>query len=84
MTSKDGAGYDAPIHAVVGNAGQSLTGLPKIKAPWSIYNAQEYGWSHIAVSNSTHLRTDYYANVPLGTKPPIHHTFDIVRSFPRV
>ena len=84
VTTKDAAGYDAPIHAVVGNAGQSLTVLPATPAPWSVYNAKEWGWSHIAVSNATHLRMDYYGNVPLGVEPPVHHSFDIVRSFPRV
>ena len=32
VTTKDAAGYDAPIHAVVGNAGQSLTAVPAPKA----------------------------------------------------
>ena len=61
-----------------------LTILPRKPAPWSVYNAKEWGWSHIAVSNATHLRMDYYGNVPLGVTPPIHHSFDIVRAFPRV
>jgi hypothetical protein len=82
--TSDAAGYDAPIHAVIGNAGQSLTALPATKAPWSIWNDAHYGFSHITVSNATHLRMDYYRDAPLDETASVYHSFEINRAFPRV
>ena len=53
--TKDAAGYDAPIHAVVGNAGQRLSSFSSPRAEWSMYEAKEWGFSHLTVHNRTHL-----------------------------
>lgn len=39
VNSTDAAGYDAPVHVVIGNAGQSLTNFPppQQRARWSVY-----------------------------------------------
>lgn len=84
VTEKDAAGYDAPIHAVIGNAGQGLTAIPKKKAPWSVWNDPHWGYSHITVSNATHLKMDFYRDAPLGEANMIYHSFAINRAFPRV
>ena len=84
ISTTDAAGYDAPIHAVIGNAGQSLTDFPTPKAPWSVYQGHEWGFSHVTVSNVTHLTLDFYADAPLEESAPLHHRVTIQRKFPRV
>ncbi len=84
VTVKDAAGYDAPIHTVIGNAGQGLTPLSVPAANWTTYNASEWGWSHVEVANATQLRMDFYADVPIGEEPPVHFSFTLNRRFPRV
>ena len=56
----------------------------KDAAPWSIWNDQHWGFSHITVSNATHLKMDFYRDAPLGTANDIYHSFEINRAFPRV
>lgn len=72
-------GYDAPVHAVIGNAGQRLTPHPAKAGPWTEYVAIEYGYSRILIHNATHLTMNFHAN----EKNVIHHSFNIVRNFPR-
>lgn len=85
VTTKDAAGYDAPIHAVIGHAGQSLTKIPKPKAAWSIWNDAHWGFSHLVIANATHLDLNYYRDAPLTTPlAPLAHTFAINRAYPRV
>ena len=38
----------------------------------------------MTIHNATHLTLDYYADAPLDTKAPLHHTVTLVRKFPRV
>ena len=83
VTAKDAAGYDAPIHTVIGNAGQSLTALDNTTAPWNVYNADVWGFSHIIIHNATDLDFIFYNDAPRGTPPPVAHTFSLERAFPR-
>ena len=83
ITSKDAAGYDAPIHTVIGNAGQGLTPINYKAAPWSLYNAAKWGWSHVEVSNATHMRMSFYNDVPIGSAPTVDWSFDVHRKYPR-
>jgi hypothetical protein len=86
VTVKDEYGYDAPIHLIIGNAGQSLTKLPTKNASWSLWNDAHWGFSHMTISNSTHLTVDFYTDAPLGS-PPIHsYAVDVKRkkSTPRL
>ena len=76
--------YDAPIHAIIGNAGQSLTSFPAKKAQWSVYEGKEWGFSHMSIHNATHLTLDFYADAPLDATAPLHHSVTIERKFPRV
>jgi len=84
VTTKDASGYDAPIHTVIGNAGQSLTPVSLPAAPWSNYCAAKFGFSHVEISNATHLSMKFFNDVPLGETPTIDHSFDLVRKYPRV
>ena len=83
VKEKDAAGYDAPIHAIIGNAGQNLTPFT-LPAAWSMYEGHEWGFSHMTVHNATHLTLDFYADVPLDQHAPRHHTVTLERKFPRV
>ena len=86
-TSLDAAGYDAPIYAIIGNAGQTLNSFPPKrhhKASWSVYEASEWGFSHLTAHNATHLTLDFYADAPLDATAPLHHSVTIERKFPRV
>ncbi len=47
--------YDAPVHAVIGNAGQSLSSFPAVRATWSRYQASQFGYSTIEVNGKTQL-----------------------------
>ena len=80
----DAAGYDAPIHAVIGNAGQTLTNFPASRAPWSVYQGYEWGFSHVTVHNATHLTLDFFGDAPLNVNAPLHHSVTIERAFPRI
>ena len=84
ITTKDAAGYDAPIHAVVGNAGQGLSVFGSPRAPWSVYQAAEWGFSHVTVHNDTHLTLAFHADRPIGEPSPIRHSLTLVRAYPRV
>lgn len=84
VTAKDAAGYDAPVHAVIGNAGQNLTPFGKHKAPWSVYEASEYGFSRVVAHNATHLTLEYYADAPLDEEAPLRREVTLARKYPRV
>ena len=83
VTSRDPAGYDAPVHAIIGNAGQGLSGFDVPRPAWSVYQALEWGFSHITIHNATHLTLDLYADAPLDATAPRHHTTTLARKFPR-
>lgn len=72
--------YDAPIHAVIGNGGQSLSGLPKTREPWDIYHVNEFGYSTITAYNATTLEMKLHAD----DGDALHYSFTIERKFPRV
>ena len=59
VTTKDASGYDAPIHTIIGNAGQSLSSFPppSKRARWSVYEGKEWGFSKMLIHNATHLST---------------------------
>ena len=83
VLTKDAAGYDAPIHTVIGNAGQSLTPINYSPVSWSRYNVDKFGFSQVDVTNATHLTMNFFHDVPLGEAPVIDHSFDLVRAYPR-
>ena len=84
VATKDASGYDAPVHAVIGNAGQGITKVPVLKAPWSVYNEGHWGFSHVRISNATHLQLKFFNDAPLGSPNPVRQTLELVRAFPRV
>jgi hypothetical protein len=75
ITAPEGQ-YAAPVHAVIGNAGQSLTSFPEPTAPWSLYQAVEFGYSAIQVHGSKELRMRYFAD----NGQVLHYEFTIRRS----
>jgi len=84
VTHTDAAGYDAPIHLVVGNAGQPLDPLPVSLAPWSRWAESSWGFAHLRIANATHLDVDFWRDAPLDRDATLAHTLRLTRSFPRV
>jgi hypothetical protein len=41
--------YDAPVHAVIGNAGQSLSPFTGVPPAWSLWRFAQFGFSTIEV-----------------------------------
>jgi hypothetical protein len=78
MTPSTPGGYDAPVHAVIGNGGQSLSGLPKVRAPWDIYHANEFGYSTITAHNATVLEVSFRSSRQWvgGHSQPRQHPVD--------
>jgi hypothetical protein len=68
----DETGYAAPIHAVVGNGGMSLTVFPETIADWSVYQSSEFGYSTLQI-NGTHLVMKFFAD----ENNELHHEFTI-------
>mmetsp|Transcript_3441 Transcript_3441/g.8676 ORF Transcript_3441/g.8676 Transcript_3441/m.8676 type:complete len:226 (+) Transcript_3441:1-678(+) len=80
LAPKTAGAYDAPVHAVIGNAGQGISAFPAKKATWSLYQAAEWGWNELLCHNATHMTLNMYGNNNY-TVPHDTHTF--VRTFPR-
>jgi hypothetical protein len=79
VTAPAPGAYAGPIHAVVGNGGQVLSGVPaegKAKAAWVEYQANQWGWSQIFVYNATHLRMTFADDL----KNELQYEFWIARS----
>ena len=47
-------GFAGTVHAVIGNGGQDLSGIPPVAPPWQVYMGNEFGWSYFD-ANATHL-----------------------------
>ena len=86
--AKNGDGYDAPIHAVIGNAGQELDFVkltPSIEQ-FTDYYASEYGFSTLVVNKNETLTMNFYGDLNSnGTqidqgKFELHYTFTIDRT----
>jgi hypothetical protein len=84
VSSKDASGYDAPIHAIVGNAGMALNPFPDAPAPWSVYEGSEFGFSHLTAHNATHMTMDFLADAPIDQRATVRHSFTLQRRYPRV
>lgn len=54
------------MHAVIGNGGQSLSGLPAQREPWDVYHANEFGYSTITAHNATHLQVRQQKRIERG------------------
>jgi hypothetical protein len=65
--------YDAPIHAVIGNAGQSLTKFPRTHPEWSLWRMSEFGYSTLEVNGKSNLTMRFWADV----NNSLVHTFTI-------
>ena len=73
VDSKPGE-YGAPIHAVVGNGGQSLTYWKDLAPSWSKFRFSEFGYSTIKVDASD-LVMNFYADAvpaPGRTDTPLY------------
>jgi hypothetical protein len=40
-------GFAGTVHAVIGNGGQELAGLPWMAPPWQVHGGNNFGWSCI-------------------------------------
>ena len=65
--------YDAPVHAVIGNAGQSLTKFPETHPVWSLWRFSEFGYATIEVQGAKELTMRFWADADNG----LVHKFSI-------
>eukprot|EP00656_Telonema_subtile_P030983 TRINITY_DN3394_c0_g1_i1.p1 TRINITY_DN3394_c0_g1~~TRINITY_DN3394_c0_g1_i1.p1 ORF type:complete len:618 (+),score=64.76 TRINITY_DN3394_c0_g1_i1:86-1939(+) len=69
-------GYAAPIHAVVGNGGQSLSHFPNASATyppsWSEWRFAEFGYSTIEVSGGASLHMQFWADAVPSAGALVH------------
>lgn len=77
FSKRPGYRYLAPVHAVVGNGGQTLTAIAKRPAPWVAWQASTWGWSALTAEGSRQLRLTFYTednatlhHISLGTSAP--------------
>jgi hypothetical protein len=68
--------YLAPIHAVIGNGGQSLSGIARDQPNWVNWQYNGWGYSDITVKGAASLTMNFYAD----ETNTIIHTFTIDRS----
>jgi hypothetical protein len=78
--STDGS-YDAPVHAVIGNGGQTLTVAAHWDHKWMRWlpKAQYYGYSKLVALNATHMTFTMYRD----DTDAVEESITIVRKFPR-
>jgi hypothetical protein len=58
--SRPGYKYLAPVHAVVGNGGMDLSGLPLRSPVWSKWMSNTWGWNVLTAEGSRNLRVTFY------------------------
>jgi len=73
-------GYDAPIHTIIGNGGQSLSPVPEKVTEWTKFIKSEWGYSRIHIHNATHLKMFFHDN----KDNKIHYSITIERAYPRI
>eukprot|EP00056_Hartaetosiga_gracilis_P003949 m.69734 g.69734 ORF g.69734 m.69734 type:complete len:564 (-) comp11644_c0_seq1:167-1858(-) len=78
MEPKTEGGYAAPIHAVIGNGGMSLTPIPTKKADWTVFQDSVWGYSTID-ANSTTLHMQMFED----ESNRLLHEFTISHPYPR-
>ena len=63
VTPDAAGGYDAPIHAIIGNAGQSLSPFTGTPPDWSLWRFAAFGFSTIEADGlSNKLTMNFYAD----------------------
>eukprot|EP00300_Choanocystis_sp_HF-7_P006210 c14553_g1_i1.p1 GENE.c14553_g1_i1~~c14553_g1_i1.p1 ORF type:complete len:684 (+),score=149.77 c14553_g1_i1:197-2053(+) len=82
VTTKQKDGYDGPVHAIIGNAGQSLESFPppEQRAPWSLFEAAVFGYSVITTTGPTKLEMQFFRDID----NVLLHNFTLERSWPRI
>eukprot|EP00055_Hartaetosiga_balthica_P011519 m.52627 g.52627 ORF g.52627 m.52627 type:complete len:579 (+) comp7627_c1_seq1:64-1800(+) len=78
MEPKTEGGFAAPIHAVIGNGGMSLTPVPEKPADWTVYQNSVWGYSTID-ANATTLHMQFFED----ETNHLLHEFTISHPFPR-
>lgn len=79
VTKKQPDGYDATVHVVIGNGGQTLSGCPKKPPAWQHWCGNFWGWNVLNSHNATHLDLVLSDN-PTNT---VQQVVSLVREFPR-
>jgi hypothetical protein len=80
VTKADADGYDAPVHAIIGNGGPQE---PTAKEPagWSRYLGHDNGFVTITAHNSSALGVAFYGDNPdVALPPPLNHLHVIRRT----
>mmetsp|Transcript_35466 Transcript_35466/g.70368 ORF Transcript_35466/g.70368 Transcript_35466/m.70368 type:complete len:633 (+) Transcript_35466:45-1943(+) len=79
---QDADGWGATVHAVIGNAGQSLTAFPAVRPFYDVYEGHEWGFSSLE-ANATHCSLFFWGDAPEDQDPPLRFASTMVRSYPR-
>lgn len=83
QNTTDEAGYDAPIHVVIGNGGQTLSPFPKTLPAYDVFHMHEWGFSTLEAHNATDLTMKLYGDGSLNTSAPLRYTLQLNRKYPR-
>lgn len=77
----NGDGYAAPVHVIIGNGGQSLSGVPPAaKTPaWVTYASNEWGWATL----ETHGAEELVFSFRDDSADSVRYNFTLTRKFPR-
>lgn len=78
-TAQQPGGYDAPVHAVIGNGGMGFSKMPAKTEPWSKFVNLEWGYQRLTAYNASTLELDLFYDMDNA----LHHSVVIERSFPR-
>ena len=80
VTAVDEDGYDAPIHAVIGNGGPQEPSA-KSSSEWSRYLGHDNGFVIIEAHNSSDLSITFFGDEPNAeAPPPLNHQHHIRRT----
>jgi acid phosphatase type 7 len=78
VTAPSPGAYDAPVHVIIGHAGQTLT-PPVDPAPIIRWQDSTYGYSTVNIASAELLTMNIYADA--GDQ--LIYAFNITRTFPR-
>jgi len=79
VTAKGADGFDAPVHAIIGNGGQVLSGVPAKPPAWQAWAQSYWGWNYLTIPNATYLSLTFLDNV----KNDVQYELELQRAYPR-
>jgi len=79
VSASQPGGYDAPIHAVIGNAGQTLTPLVTPTPAGIDFQDAYFGYSTLHINSATSLTMNLFED----DTNALRYSFNITRNYPR-